>query len=122
MKDDKLPIYVSVTVNGRRSEISLKHFIAKDYWNSQKGQGKGNNPEIIQLNQYLLQVRSRLVESYRELQLQDKSLTAEMVKNKFLGVSEDRPTLLNLIDYHNESMQGVLAPGTFKNYYTTKKY
>ncbi|HTN68606.1 MAG TPA: Arm DNA-binding domain-containing protein [Dysgonamonadaceae bacterium] len=35
MKDDKLPIYVSVTVNGRRSEISLKHFIAKNHWNAQ---------------------------------------------------------------------------------------
>lgn len=122
IKDGKVPVYASVTVNGKRIEISMKHYIALENWNSQKGQGRGMSSEVIQLNQYLLQVKSRLVESYRELQLQDKSLTAEMVKNKFLGVSKDRPTLLNLIDYHNKSMQGILAPGTLKNYYTTKKY
>ena len=122
IKDGKVPVYASVTVNGKRIEISMKHYIALENWNSQKGQGRGMSSEVIQLNQYLLQVKSRIVEYYRQLQLRNKGITAEMVKNQFLGVSEDRPTLLNLIDYHNESMQGVLAPGTLKNYYTTKKY
>ena len=98
MVDGKAPIYASVTINGKRVEISMKHYIALEDWNSQKGQGRGMSSEVIQLNQYLLQVKSRIVEYYRQLQLRNKGITAEMVKNQFLGVSEDRPTLLNLID------------------------
>ncbi len=122
MKDDKVPVYVSVTINGKRVELSLKQFIVLEDWNPRKEQGKGMNPEIIQLNRYLQQVKSRIVECYRQLQLQGKVPTAELVKNEFLGVTEDRPTLLKLVDYHNETMQGILAPGTLKNYYTTVKY
>jgi integrase len=122
MIDGIVPVYVSVTVNGKRVELSLKHSILLEDWNSKKGLGKGNHPDVINLNQYLLQVKSRFVECYRALQLQGKVITAELVKNEFIGVSEERPTLLKLVDYHNQNMHGVLAPGTLKNYYTTEKY
>ncbi len=122
MKDDRVPLCVSVTINGKRVELSLKQFIVLEDWNPREEQGKGMHPEIIQLNRYLQQVKSRIVECYRQLQLQGKVPTAELVKNEFLGVTEDRPTLLKLVDYHNETMLGVLAPGTLKNYYTTVKY
>lgn len=122
MKDDKFPVYVSVTINGKRVELSLKQYVVLNDWNPQKGQGKGMDPEIIQLNRYLQQVKFRIVECYRQLQLQGKVPTAELVKNEFIGVSEERPTLLKLVDYHNKNMHGVLAPGTLKNYYTTEKY
>lgn len=122
MVDGKAPIYASVTINGKRVEISMKHYIALEDWNSQKGQGKGMSSEVIQLNQYLLQVKSRLVEYYRQIQLQDQVPTAELLKNQFLGVTKERPTLLKLIEYHNQSMQGVLATGTLKHYSTTERY
>lgn len=122
IKDGKVPVYASVTINGRRVEISMKHYIALEDWNSQKGQGRGMSSEVIQLNQYLLQVKSRLVEYYRQIQLQDQVPTAELLKNKFLGVTKERPTLLKLIEYHNKSMQGVLATGTLKHYSTTERY
>ncbi len=122
MVDGKAPIYASVTINGKRVEISMKHYIALEDWNSQKGQGRGMSSEVIQLNQYLLQVKSRLVEYYRQIQLQDQVPTAELLKNKFLGVTKERPTLLKLIEYHNKSMQGVLATGTLKHYSTTERY
>src|SRR5690554_4780200 len=72
MIDGMVPVYASVTVNGKRVEISMKHSIALENWNSQQGQGKGMSNEVVQLNQYLLQVKSRLVEYYRQLQLQGK--------------------------------------------------
>ena len=46
MKDDKAPVYVSVTINGKHVELSLKQFIVLEDWNPKKEQGKGMNPEI----------------------------------------------------------------------------
>lgn len=118
----KVLIYASIRVNGKRIEMSLKHSIDAKDWSGKKGQGIGNHPDIIKLNQYLLHVKSRLVECYRELQLDGEIVTAELVKKKFIGEVEDPHTLLKLVEYHNKTMDGILAPGTLKNYYTTVKY
>ncbi len=118
----KVYIYASIRVNSKRIEMSLKHSIDAKDWNGKKGQGIGNHPDIVKLNQYLLQVKSRLVECYRELQLDGEIITAELVKRKFIGEIKDPYTLLKLVDYHNKTMDGILAPGTLKNYYTTVKY
>ena len=51
-----------------------------------------------------------------------KLITAEAIKNLFLGEEKSENTLCSLIDYHNVNMKSVLAQGTLKNYFTTKKY
>lgn len=121
-RDGMVPVYATVTVNGRRVEISLKQFVSLTSWNVNKGVGKGNNTEILKLNQYLIQVRAKLTECYRELHLQNKPITAESIKNMFLGEDVEQHTLLKLVNYHNETLKDVLAWGTMKNYYTTQRY
>jgi hypothetical protein len=39
---------------------------------------------------------------YRELQERDSYVTAEKIKNIFLGIEQKRQTLLELFDYHNK--------------------
>jgi|SRR5690554_4268242 len=109
----KVLIYASITVNSKRIEMSLKQSIDEKDWNRKKGQGIGNHPDIIKLNQYLLNVKSRFVDCYRELQLDGETITADLVKKKFIGEVEDPHTLLKLVDYHNKTMDGILAPGTW---------
>lgn len=117
-----VPIYARITLNGKRLEISLKQFIAENEWNQVKEIAKGSRPEIRQLNQYISDVRLKLIECYRRLQLQNKSITIEDVKSKFLGEDISGFTLAKLMEYHNETMKGILAWGTLKNYYTTQRY
>lgn len=122
VRNGMLPVYARITVNSRRVEISLKQFILPENWNDSKGIARGNSPEIRQLNQYLTQVHSKFTECYRQIQLKSKTITAEAVKNLFLGDDVKAFTLKKLIDYHNETMRGILAWGTLKNYFTTQKY
>ena len=77
----------------------------------------------ITLNYYLESVRSQILQHYQELQIQKKLITAEVLKNIFLGIKEEKQyTLCGTIQYHNDNMQLTLAKGTTKNYYTTEKY
>ena len=121
-QDGKAPIYARITVNGSRIDISLKRTVEPGSWNVNKGMAKGSKEEIIRLNSYLEQYRSGIVESYQELLLQKKFITAELVKDKFTGEDQADFTLYKLMDYHNEEQAQVLAQGTMKNYYTTQKY
>jgi integrase len=120
--DGKTPIYARITVNGSRIDLSVKRSIEPGNWNANKGMAKGSREEIVRLNNYLEQYRSGIVESYQTLLLQKKLITAELVKNKFIGEDQADFTLCKLMDYHNTEQTQVLEPGTMKNYYTTQKY
>ncbi|MBN2486104.1 MAG: site-specific integrase [Bacteroidales bacterium] len=121
-KDGKAPIYARITVDGRRAEVSIKKEIDIANWSFGKGMAKGKGEEIRMLNTYLEQIRSRIVECYQQLQLKKVLITADSVKNKFLGIEEKEHSLMNLFDYHNQEMKNLLEWGTLKNYYTTKRY
>lgn len=121
-KNDQIPIYARITIDGKRVEIATKRSIQAIHWNGNKGMAKGNRPENRALNTYLEQIRGRMVECYQELFLQKKLITAEAVKNRFLGLDQKEYTVSKLMEYHNTYMKDTLAIGTLKNYFTTQKY
>jgi site-specific recombinase XerD len=120
--DGKAPIYARITVNGHRTDVSVKRSIDPANWNANKGMAKGSKEEVVKLNNYLEQYRSGIVESYQHLLLQKKLITSELVKDKFTGEDQAAFTVCRLIEYHNTEQIQVLEPGTMKNYYTTQKY
>ncbi|WP_291116033.1 site-specific integrase [Empedobacter sp. UBA7248] len=122
-KDEMAVVYARITVNGRRAEISLKSKVSINNWDEAKGRAKGKRDEIIKLNSHLEQVRSLIFDSYQELIQQNKPVSVDAVKAKYLGEDiEETMTLLKMIDYHKQVAIGKLAPGTMKNYYTTENY
>lgn len=121
-KEDLAPIYVRITVDARRVEISLKRWINPNDWDSIKGKAKGFKEDAKSLNHYLEEVRTRLVENYQELQVQKQLITADTIKDLFLGLDQKEYTLCKLVEYHNQVMMSTLTWGTMKNYFTTQKY
>jgi site-specific recombinase XerD len=121
-KDGLAPIYARITVDSERKEISLKRWIKPTDWNNKKGMARGSREEIRSLNHYLEEVKARLVECYQQMQIQKKLITAEGIKNMFLGTHDKEHTLSKLMEYHNTRFKDTLAWGTMKNYHTTQKY
>ena len=116
------PIYARITVDSKRCEVSVKSKIALENWNSGKGMAKSNLIENKQLNSYLEQIRTMMVQYYQELVLRKQVPTPEAIKNKFLGLEVSDMTLCKLIEYHNLNSKETLSWGTLKNYFTTQKY
>jgi len=115
-------IYARINANKKRLEISLKKTIDPALWDNAAECVKGNKPEAKQLNKYVSDVRFKLMDCYHELQMQNKIITADAIKNLFLGETKIENTICGLMQYHNENMKTVLTHGTLKNYYTTEKY
>ncbi len=121
-KNGVAPLMARVTVNKQRKEISLKYSIPVDKWNATKQTVSGASPEITSLNKYISEIRTELHNAYRQLQLEKKLVTADAIKAIFLGEEEDAKSVMQVIQYHNDTMKDILAWGTAKNYYTTQKY
>ncbi|MCB7480243.1 site-specific integrase [Christiangramia sediminis] len=118
----KLFIYARITVDGKRSEISLKRSILVNHWDASKGRARGTAPKSRILNQYLDQVYNKLLDCHKQLSSENKLISSQSIKARFYGKDTHHKTLLELMSYHNSHMINVLKPGTLKNYYTTETY
>ena len=118
----KAPICARVTVNGKRNEISVKRSVNANEWDERKGMAKGSRKETVELNMYLNQFKAKIINTYQQMVLSDDAIDGPAIRDKVLGTDHLLPTLVSLIEYHNEQQEIKLAPGTMKNYYTTQRY
>lgn len=121
-KNNRLPIYARVTVNGRRAEISLARYCNPESWDERAHRMKGRNSEANVLNNYLDAKFAKLLQCYEDLLKEDGVISAKAVKARFLGSDSTYRTLLNVIEHHNTTMGDILKWGTLKNYRATEKY
>ena len=121
-KNNQASIYVRITVNGKRTTISLKRKVPVSDWDAHKGRSRGTNQKTRILNNYLEEVNSSIFKSYQDLKLEHKLISSQAIKARYLGEDEQNHSVIDIIKYHNEDMQGKLKWGTQKNYYTTQKY
>ena len=122
IKDSEGPLYVRVTVDGTRVDISLKRKINVYDWNPVLGSAKGSKESSKSLNHYLKELEARIIQIYQEFQLKNVTITADAIKHELLGTNTKEHTISMLFEYHNEKYRNVLAWGTLKNYLTTQKY
>lgn len=114
-------IYLRLTVNGVISELTVQRKIEPQKWNQSSGRAKGTKPEIVQLNSYLDVIQGRIFEIQKEHELKNEPLTAEIVKEKLLGVTKEKKhTLIEVFKCHNEQLKSLVdkeySYGTYKKY------
>lgn len=119
---NQVAIYVRITVKGERSEVSLKRQVLYKEWDTAKNRGRGSSSKIRILNSYLDQVYNKLLDCHKQFLEEDKIVSSNAIKARYLGKDDNHKTLKELIAYHNTTMLTVLKYGTMKNYYTTEKY
>jgi len=117
-------IYLRVTVDQQRAELSTKRICDPNRWNSHSGRMNGTKEDARTLNAYLDTLQSKVYEVNRLLLEANEVVTAEAIKNKLTGISE-RPRLLMLIfKDHNQQMKKLVeseeyAQGTLTHFETT---
>lgn len=122
IKNDEVPIYARITVDGKRANFSLQRRIKLSDWDPERGIVKGTRQQSKLMNKYLEQVRSKVYQSYEDLFSENKFLTAQTIKSRFLGADKLFKTLKELFDYHNEVSRQSLSSHTIRHYKVTQGY
>jgi hypothetical protein len=117
-------IYVRITVDEERSEVSTKEQIDVASWESTKGCVRGKTIEVKEINQHLDDIRYKIKSKYRLLKESDSLITAESIKQSYLGTQslQKGHKLTELLDYYKKIWKDKLKEGGFKNYRTTIDY
>ncbi|SHI74220.1 hypothetical protein SAMN04488096_10468 [Mesonia phycicola] len=121
-KNNKVPIYARITVDGNRANFSLKRRIPAENWEASRGMMKGTRQESKLVNKYLDQVRSNIYSAYEDLLSEHKMITAQAIKNRYLGKDIFYRSLKDLFEYHNEISKQSLSSRTLKHYKVTQRY
>lgn len=88
-----VPIYMRVTVAGKRAETATGRECEPSRSNPSAGSVSGNKEDVKALNSYLNSLQATLLQAHGDLTKTGKLITAEVLKNKFLG-KEEKPRLI----------------------------
>lgn len=116
-KNGLIPLYARLTVNSIRSEISLNKKISANMWCKESSGLKGRDAESKSFNNHLSKVKSDINTHFLTLCAKNNTVTAEMLRNSYLGKEESTKskTLLELFDYHNQKFNEKVAVGKASN-------
>ena len=123
-KRGEAPVFMRLTINGERADASIKRFIEPHAWNSAKGKANEKSRGGKDLNLYLDAISANILRIQRDLELDKKEVSAQIILNRYLGKEQsDRHTLMEVFLAHNEkcrALSGIsLAPATVIRYETT---
>lgn len=114
LKNGEAPICLRITVNGKRAEIQIKRSVEIGKWNTQRECAIGKDRKHLELNHYLETVRTRVLRIHRELEQDDKPITAEILKNLFYGESQTPKMLLEVFKEHNIKYRELIGKDVVK--------
>ncbi len=125
-KGVEVPIYLRLTVNGRRSELSISRKIDPEKWSAKLGKMRGNHLRANELNSYLDSVKNKINKIHARLVDENTAFTSLDIKRLYLGKGEKLKMLVQLFDEHNQQMEKLVgiefALGTYKRYHTTRNH
>jgi site-specific recombinase XerD len=122
-KKDEAPVYIRITVDGKRTEISTKIYVAPERWNSQKGRVKGSHETTKSLNRSIEMFEQKLKEIYTRLIEKETIINIDSIKSTFLNTEEKQRLLVDHFEFHYEQMKREIdlnySKGTVKNWKVT---
>lgn len=119
-------IYLRLTVNGQRAEMSTGKECLPERWNPAAGLAKGTTEEVKSLNAYISILQGKIHQYHNQLLATGEPITAETLKNKVAGKSERARSLVKIFEDHNRKIEALVndefAPGTLERYKTSLKH
>lgn len=119
-KEGKAGIMVRITVSGESSQFSSKLDIEPAMWDTARQRMIGNTVKARQFNFLLDDIRASIRNHYYDIEKYEAYVTAEKVRNAFLGITTRQQTLLELFRSHNEDVKKLI--GISKSAATYSKY
>lgn len=124
--DGLVPIYLRVTVNGERIELSTKRYTQPGRWSIEGNCMKGNSAESKAVNSYLDSLKAKVYDYQQKLIREDEIVNAENMRNLILGLEQRKYLLVPIFQQHNDEIKALIgkeyAAATLVRYETSLKH
>ncbi|WP_405289029.1 tyrosine-type recombinase/integrase [Alistipes shahii] len=97
-KSGQVPVMGRITINGTMSQFSSKLSVRSSLWDAKANKAAGRSLESQRINENLENIKTNIGKQYQRLCDRDSYVTAEKVRNAFLGMGDDCRLLLQTFD------------------------
>lgn len=119
----QVPIYLRVTVDGERFEMSSTKFVEPSKWSNDQNKVRGNSEEARLINSHLDNLKVKVFLAERALLNKDFVIDVTSLRNELMGVKVKAHTLIPIFQDHNDRVEALVgqefAPGTLERYKTS---
>tara|TARA_R100000935_G_C2828289_1_gene163536 strand:+ start:239 stop:1489 length:1251 start_codon:yes stop_codon:yes gene_type:complete len=117
------PIFLRLTVNGKRKEYSITRRIEPEKWNSKLEKVMGNNHIAKETNTHIANLRHKLNKVHQILSDNQERITASNMIKELKGETKEKSKMtLGVFKEHNEQMDRLseksISISTAKRYWT----
>ena len=113
--DSLVPIYIRVTVDGERIELSTKRYTQPEKWSVEGNRMKGTSAEAKATNSFLDTLKTKIYDYQQQLIRADELVNVENMRNKILGIEKRSHMLIGIFQQHNEEMKALFIKQVFLN-------
>jgi len=121
-----IPLFCRITVDGQEVRFSMKYDVNPRIWDVKTSKATGRTADAGQINSLVDSTTAAIYKIYHEIQEKENYVTAEKIKNVFLGIEQRQQTLLELFDSHNKERKLYLGKtinrSTYSMYCRTRMY
>jgi len=97
--DGKAPIFIRLTIDRKRGEMSLGQKVHLQNWDQQKGYMRGASMEARLINNAIDAAVVKIKQLYEHLCCNEDCVSLEMVKNAYQGKHEKQRTLMEVMEF-----------------------
>lgn len=93
-----MPVMGRISVNGSIAQFCAKLSVPETLWEVRGGHAKGHSLEADRINRHLDNIRTQIGRHYQDICDRESYVTAEKVKNAYLGFGEKYRLLLEAFE------------------------
>ena len=109
LKNGEAPICMRITLNGANAEIMIKRSIPISQWCQSKEGSKGKDRTSTELNYYINNMRTNILQIHQELLAEGNLVTVAAIRDRFYGRDKSHRTLLGVYAEHNEKCRALIG-------------
>jgi site-specific recombinase XerD len=118
--DGTVPVMGRITIDKTISQFSCKMTVPPNLWDTKAGRLTGKSTLAVKANLALDKIRMDINRHYQEVMQTDGFVTADKVKNAYLGLGVKQDSFLTLFAKHNQDFSKKVgynrAKGTYNRY------
>lgn len=117
--DGKAPLYCRITIDSKRTPFSTGKKIKPEYWFETFAKG----PDGTDINKAMIRIRAELSKKYDQLEANNETVTAQMLKDAYLEKDGQNKTIVEAFEeYNTMQCKRVIANVPTLNYKTWQRF
>jgi site-specific recombinase XerD len=118
-----VPVYLRITVNGERAELSVNRKVALKKWDAKLQRAIGRSESARVLNDYLDGVETKVKKNFNKLLDNEEEISASILRDMYIGKHIQNHSLVSVFEMNNQLIEqeegGKYSKRTIRQYKTT---